>query len=74
MGAPDPSPAPPRDRHGAGRIIMSEFDKGADDNNWPQDWDDEKSKTQVKKELQALRDLGKELISLPKKDIDFYCL
>ncbi|MTI63812.1 ribosome biogenesis factor YjgA [Methylophaga sp.] len=49
---------------------MSEFDKGADDNNWPQDWDDEKSKTQVKKELQALRDLGKELISLPKKDMD----
>lgn len=47
---------------------MSEFDNN--DDSWPQDWDNEKSKTQVKKELQALRDLGKELISLPKREMD----
>ncbi len=30
----------------------------------------EKSKSQVKRELQALRDLGKSLISLPLKDLN----
>jgi ribosome-associated protein len=48
---------------------MSEFEDGSEE-NWPQDWDNEKSKTQVKKELQALRELGKELINLPKRDLD----
>lgn len=31
---------------------------------------DEKSKSQVKRELQALKDLGKELLILPVKDLD----
>lgn len=48
---------------------MSEFEQGSEE-NWPQEWDNEKSKTQVKKELQALRELGRELINLPKRDLD----
>lgn len=51
---------------------MSEYDDfdSQDNENWPEDWENEKSKTQVKRELQALRDLGKQLISLPKRDLD----
>lgn len=52
---------------------MSEFDyehQNQDDENWPEDWENEKSKSQVKRELQALRELGKQLISLPKRDLD----
>ncbi len=48
---------------------MSEFEQGSEE-NWPQEWDNEKSKTQVKKELQALRELGRELINLPKRDLN----
>ena len=32
--------------------------------------DGEKSKSQIKRELQALKDLGKSLISLPLKDLN----
>jgi ribosome-associated protein len=48
---------------------MSEVDN-INEESWPQDWDNEKSKTQVKKELQALRDLGKALIALPQRELD----
>ncbi len=48
---------------------MSEFEHEQDE-NWPQDWDQEKSKSQVKRELQALRDLGKQLIDLPLKELE----
>jgi ribosome-associated protein len=41
---------------------MTEFEDEYDD--------DEKSKSQVKRELQALRDLGKSLIALPLKDLN----
>lgn len=47
---------------------MSEFDHEQDD-SWPQDFELEKSKTQVKKELQALRDLGRKLMELPERDL-----
>jgi ribosome-associated protein len=50
---------------------MSELDyEHQDDENWPEDWENEKSKSQVKRELLALRELGKQLISLPKRDLD----
>jgi ribosome-associated protein len=50
---------------------MSEFDyEHQDGENWPEDWENEKSKSQVKRELLALRELGKQLISLPKRDLD----
>lgn len=48
---------------------MSEFEHEQDE-NWPQDWDQEKSKSQVKRELQALRDLGKQLIDLPSRELE----
>lgn len=48
---------------------MSEFDHDQDE-SWPQEWALEKSKTQVKRELQALRDLGKQLMALSKRDLD----
>lgn len=47
---------------------MSEFDHEQDDNG-PQQFELEKSKTQVKKELQALRDLGRKLMELPERDL-----
>lgn len=43
---------------------MSEFE------NESLDRDDEKSKTQVKKELLALRTLGKQLVELSKRELD----
>lgn len=50
---------------------MSEFEFEQDgQENWPSDWENEKSKSQVKRELQALKDLGRQLISLPKRDLD----
>jgi ribosome-associated protein len=48
---------------------MSEFEHEQDE-NWPEDWDTEKSKTQVKRELDALKQLGRALIDLPAKDLD----
>jgi len=48
---------------------MTEFENEQDE-NWPEDWDTEKSKTQVKRELDALKQLGKALIDLPVKDLD----
>ncbi|WP_273150695.1 ribosome biogenesis factor YjgA [Methylophaga thiooxydans] len=48
---------------------MSEF-KGDQDENWSEEWDLEKSKSQVKRELDALKDLGKELMDLSVKDLE----
>jgi len=47
---------------------MSEFEQEHDE-SWPEDWDSEKSKTQIKRELNALKELGKALIELPLKDL-----
>lgn len=48
---------------------MSEFEQEHDE-NWPEDWSPEKSKSEIKRELQALKELGKNLISLPKTDLE----
>jgi len=47
---------------------MSEFEY-EQDAEWPADWEFEKSKTQVKQELNALKDLGRSLIELSAKDL-----
>lgn len=47
---------------------MSEFDQDHDDSR-SQEFALEKSKTQVKRELQALRDLGRKLMNLPERDL-----
>jgi len=47
---------------------MSEFEYDQDA-EWPADWEFEKSKTQVKQELNALKDLGRSLIELSAKDL-----
>jgi ribosome-associated protein len=46
---------------------MADFEQ---DESWPEDWEPGKSKTQIKRELQALRDLGRQLIDLPARDLD----
>lgn len=48
---------------------MSEFDHGQHDQA-AEDFELQKSKTQIKKELQALRDLGRKLMDLPQRDLD----
>lgn len=48
---------------------MSEFEHEHDE-NWPEDWSPEKSKSEIKRELLALKELGKELIALPKNELD----
>lgn len=48
---------------------MSEFEHDQDE-NWPDEWDLEKSKSQVKRELDALKALGKELMALSTKDLE----
>lgn len=48
---------------------MSEYEHDQDE-VWPEDWEPGKSKSQVKRELLALKDLGKDLIALPKRDLD----
>lgn len=47
---------------------MSDFEHDQDA-EWPADWEFEKSKTQVKQELNALKELGRTLITLPAKDL-----
>jgi len=44
--------------------------KFGDEGSYEDEWEDEKSKSQVKRELLALKDLGKELLKLPIKDLD----
>jgi ribosome-associated protein len=46
---------------------MAEFE---DYSNDAEEWEFEKSKTQVKRELDALKELGKQLVELPKRDLD----
>jgi len=48
---------------------MSEFE-GDQEENWSEEWDLEKSKSQVKRELDALKVLGKALIELSAKDLE----
>ncbi|SFK40631.1 ribosome biogenesis factor YjgA [Methylophaga sulfidovorans] len=47
---------------------MSDFEDNQDA-EWPADWEFEKSKTQIKQELNALKDLGRTLIDLSAKDL-----
>ncbi len=44
--------------------------KFGDEGIYEDEWEFEKSKSQVKRELLALKDLGKELLKLPIKDLD----
>ncbi|MFW5450086.1 MAG: ribosome biogenesis factor YjgA, partial [Methylophagaceae bacterium] len=44
--------------------------KFGDEGTYEDEWEFEKSKSQVKRELLALKDLGKELLKLPIKDLD----
>ena len=44
--------------------------KFGEEGTYEDEWADEKSKSQVKRELLALKDLGKELLKLPVKDLD----
>ncbi|NOQ81214.1 MAG: DUF615 domain-containing protein [Methylophaga sp.] len=44
--------------------------KFGEEGSYEDEWEDEKSKSQVKRELLALKDLGKELLKLPVKDLD----
>ena len=46
------------------------MDKFGDKGQYDDEWEFEKSKSQVKRELLALKDLGKELLKLPIKDLD----
>ena len=48
---------------------MSEIEHDQDE-NWPDEWDLEKSKSQVKRELDALKALGKDLMALSTKDLE----
>ncbi|WP_438971590.1 ribosome biogenesis factor YjgA [Methylophaga sp.] len=47
---------------------MSENDQ--EQENWPEDWELEKSKSQVKRELDALKTLGKALMELSEKELE----
>lgn len=44
--------------------------KFGEEGTYKDEWEDEKSKSQVKRELLALKELGKELLKLPTKDLD----
>ena len=44
--------------------------KFGEEGTYEDEWADEKSKSEVKRELLALKELGKELLSLPVKDLD----
>ena len=44
--------------------------KFGEEGEYKDEWEDEKSKSQIKRELLALKDLGKELLALPVKDLD----
>jgi ribosome-associated protein len=46
---------------------MTEFDTGYDDNG--DEWAFEKSKTQIKQELLAIKEIGRQLIELPIADL-----
>ena len=48
----------------------SEMKKFGDEGSYEDEFEDETSKSQVKRELQALKDLGKELLELPSKDLE----
>jgi ribosome-associated protein len=44
--------------------------KFGEEGSYEDEWEFEKSKSQIKRELLALKDLGKELLKLPIKDLD----
>jgi len=44
--------------------------KFGDKAEYEDEWADEKSKSEIKRELLALKELGKELLTLPTKDLD----
>ncbi len=44
--------------------------KFGEEGSYEDEWEFEKSKSQIKRELLALKDLGKELLKLPVKDLD----
>jgi len=44
--------------------------KFGEEGTYKDEWEDEKSKSEVKRELLALKELGKELLKLPIKDLD----
>jgi len=44
--------------------------KFGDEGSYEDEWEFEKSKSQIKRELLALKELGKELLKLPIKDLD----
>jgi len=44
--------------------------KFGEQGTYEDEWEDEKSKSEVKRELLALKELGKELLKLPVKDLD----
>jgi len=44
--------------------------KFGEEGTYEDEWEDEKSKSEVKRELLALKELGKELLKLPIKDLD----
>ncbi len=44
--------------------------KFGEEGSYDDEWEFEKSKSQIKRELLALKDLGKELLKLPIKDLD----
>jgi len=44
--------------------------KFGEEGTYEDEWEDEKSKSEVKRELLALKELGKELLKLPVKDLD----
>lgn len=46
------------------------MNKFGEQGTYEDEWEDEKSKSQVKRELLALKDLGKELLKLPVKDLN----
>jgi ribosome-associated protein len=44
--------------------------KFGEEGTYEDEWEDEKSKSEIKRELLALKELGKELLKLPVKDLD----
>jgi ribosome-associated protein len=49
---------------------MTEFEHDNADESWPEEWGTEKSKSQIKRELDALKSMGKSLIELSLRDLD----
>jgi len=44
--------------------------KFGEEGTYEDEWEDEKSKSEIKRELLALKELGKDLLKLPVKDLD----